>query len=97
MAKKNLMVYIEEEVIEKAKELGLNISKVCENCLKDMIGRIEGSNPPKDCEKDSDKELLVGPPGFEPGSREPKSQSLDHASRRPRLKAKEALMGNSNQ
>jgi hypothetical protein len=26
---------------------------------------------------------LVGPPGFEPGSREPKSQSLDHASRRP--------------
>ncbi len=33
---------------------------------------------------------MVGPPGFEPGSREPKSQSLDHASRRPRLKAEEA-------
>ena len=40
----------------------------------------------------------MGPPGFEPGSREPKSQSLDHASRRPRLKAKEASteIGTSN-
>ena len=27
---------------------------------------------------------VVGSPGFEPGSREPKSRSLDHASRRPR-------------
>ena len=26
---------------------------------------------------------VVGSPGFEPGSREPKSRSLDHASRRP--------------
>ena len=29
--------------------------------------------------------LLVGSPGFEPGSREPKSRSLDQASRRPPL------------
>jgi len=28
---------------------------------------------------------VVGSPGFEPGSREPKSRSLDHASRRPLL------------
>ena len=26
---------------------------------------------------------IVGPPGFEPGSREPESRSLDQASRRP--------------
>ena len=45
MAKKNLMIYVDEKVARKAKELGLNISKVCENCLKDMIGRIEDSNP----------------------------------------------------
>ncbi len=29
------------------------------------------------------KELMVGPPGFEPESIEPKSTSLDQASRRP--------------
>ena len=60
MVKKNLMIYIEEEVIEKAKELGLNISKVCENCLKDMIRRIEGSNSSK---KGAN---LVRGVGFEP-------------------------------
>jgi len=27
--------------------------------------------------------VLVGPPGFEPGSRTSEAQSLDHASRRP--------------
>ena len=29
--KKNVMIRIDAEVIKKAKEMGLNISKVCEN------------------------------------------------------------------
>ena len=65
------------------KALGLNISKVSENALKDMIRRIEGSNSSKIFENKLDKVNLVGPPGFEPESRESKSQSLDQASRRP--------------
>jgi len=35
-------IRIDEEVFEKAKKMGLNISKVAENALKDMIERIEG-------------------------------------------------------
>ncbi len=32
---------IDSEIVEKAKELGLNLSKVSENALKEMIRRIE--------------------------------------------------------
>lgn len=35
-------IRIDEEVFEKAKKIGLNVSKVAENALKDMIERIEG-------------------------------------------------------
>jgi len=35
---------IDEEVVRKAKELGLNLSKTCENALKEAIRRLEGSN-----------------------------------------------------
>jgi post-segregation antitoxin (ccd killing protein) len=33
MGKKYATIYIEEEVVRKAKEIGLNISKTCENAL----------------------------------------------------------------
>ena len=39
--KKNVMIRIDEDLIKKAKEYGLNISKVSENALKEMIDRIE--------------------------------------------------------
>ena len=84
MGKRKLTtVRIDEEVLKKAHDLGLNVSKVCENALKELIRRIESPIPtekPKDCPKNQ----VVGLPGFEPGSREPKSRSLDQASRQPR-------------
>ena len=43
MTKKNVMIYIEEEIAEEAKEIGLNISKICENALKEAIRRLRGS------------------------------------------------------
>ena len=53
--KKNVMIRIDENLVLKAKEYGLNISKVSENALKEMIRRIEapvsskksGNNPQK--------------------------------------------------
>ena len=39
--KKNVMIRIEEKLWRKAKDYGLNISKVSENALKEMIARIE--------------------------------------------------------
>ena len=41
MSKKYATIYIEEEVIRKAKEIGLNISKTCENALKEATRRLE--------------------------------------------------------
>ena len=35
---------MDEDIVKKAKSIGLNLSKVSENALKDMISRIEGSN-----------------------------------------------------
>jgi len=43
---------IDEELLQKAHDLGLNVTKVCENALKEMIARIErpiSQNNPKDC------------------------------------------------
>ena len=87
---------IDEDLLQKAHDLGLNVTKVCENALKEMIARIERPISPKELE-DCQKPKLVGPPGFEPGSREPKSQSLDHASRRPQFKGQRSLGGGWNQ
>ncbi|RLE60923.1 MAG: hypothetical protein DRN53_05790 [Thermoprotei archaeon] len=32
--KKNVVLYLDPEVVREAKELGLNLSKVCEKCAK---------------------------------------------------------------
>ncbi len=68
--------------------MGLNSSKTCENALKLAIDRLKPiyeSHKPKIDLITHKKLNLVGPPGFEPESRESKSQSLDQASRRPLL------------
>ncbi len=38
--KKQVTINLEPEVIEKAKQIGLNISKICENALKETITRL---------------------------------------------------------
>ena len=40
--KTTISIYIDEDI---AKEIGLNISKLCENCLKEAIRRLEGITP----------------------------------------------------
>jgi post-segregation antitoxin (ccd killing protein) len=37
-------IYVDKDVVRKAKDLGLNISKTCENALKIAIKRLEDSN-----------------------------------------------------
>ena len=39
--KKNVMIRIDAELVEKAKEMGLNISKVCENALIQAVKALE--------------------------------------------------------
>ena len=79
-------VYLDSEIVDEAQELGLNLSKTCENALKQAIKQLRplyGKNNPRDCPESPQNEHVVGLPGFEPGSRAPEAQSLDHASRQP--------------
>ena len=72
-------IRIDEKVFRKAKELGLNVSKVAENALIDMIKRITGSEPEKDCDCELKNENVVLRPGFEPGSPARKAGILGRA------------------
>ena len=83
--KKNVTIRIDENLAQKAKELGLNISKISENALKEMIRRIESPRASKNPIDWPNSSQVVGLPGFEPGSRAPEAQSLDHASRQPHI------------
>jgi hypothetical protein len=41
---------IDEDLLQKAHDLGLNVTKVCENALKEMIARIERPISPEKLE-----------------------------------------------
>ena len=60
--KGKLTLYVDLELVKEAKELGLNISKVCENALKMAIEQLKpiySKNKAKNCGE-------AGPLGFEP-------------------------------
>ena len=57
--KKTICLYVDEDVVQEAKELGLNLSKTFENALKDMIARIKGTAH-SDCPKNAKKAGLGG-------------------------------------
>ena len=72
--KKNVMIRIDVEIAGKAKEIGLNISKVSENALKDMIKRIESpitANKSKDCSENPQNDNWWGCPDSNRGQESP--------------------------
>ena len=81
--KGNVVLYLDKELVEKSKELGFNLSKTFENHLKHLITQFSTGNSVNNFESTENKINMVGLPGFEPGSIEPKSTSLDQASRQP--------------
>jgi len=44
-------IYLDEEVLKRAKEVGLNISRICENALEQAVHRLEGYDTNKVVEK----------------------------------------------
>ncbi|MEM3712623.1 MAG: type II toxin-antitoxin system CcdA family antitoxin [Thermoproteota archaeon] len=42
--KKNVVIYLDSEIVKEAKELGLSISKISENALKEIINRIRNED-----------------------------------------------------
>jgi post-segregation antitoxin (ccd killing protein) len=43
-AKRNVVLYLDEELVEKTKELGFNLSKIVENHLKQLINSFSNVN-----------------------------------------------------
>jgi hypothetical protein len=82
--KGNVVLYLDKELVEKSKALGFNLSKTFENHLKHLMMQFSTCNSFNNCNLPENKLEMVGLPGFEPGSIEPKSTSLDQASRQPR-------------
>ena len=81
--KGSVALYLDKELVEKAKEMGFNLSKNFENHLKHLISSCSSISIPNNANLIDNKLLLVGPPGFEPGSIAPEATSLDQTSRRP--------------
>jgi hypothetical protein len=83
-----LVLYIDKDLVEKSKELGFNLSKTFENHLKHLITQFSSVNSLNNFENTENRKIMVGLPGFEPESIEPKSTSLDQASRQPRVEVR---------
>ena len=51
--KQKVTINLDPEVVRKARELGLNISKIAENALKEYIERLESSDYKNNVSSDS--------------------------------------------
>ena len=57
--KKNVVLYLDKELVEKMKELGFNLSKTVENYLKNLINSFSTFNPLNN----SNSHCFIGSPG----------------------------------
>ena len=58
MGKRLISIKVEEEIWKEAKEVGLNVSKICENALKEAVKRLKTLYP-----QEVTPLALNGPPG----------------------------------
>jgi hypothetical protein len=92
--KGNVVLYLDKDLSEKFKELGFNLSKTFENHLKHLITQFSTCNSLNNAES-PENNVKMGLPGFEPGSIEPKSTSLDQTSRQPRVGFRENIISDA--
>ncbi len=56
--KRNVVLYLDSELVEKTRELGFNLSKTFENHLKHLINQFQDFNTTNNCEN-----TVIGSPG----------------------------------
>jgi hypothetical protein len=81
--KNNLVLYLDKEIVAKSRALGFNLSRTFENHLKQLITQLSINQGTQNHFPAQNRASDMGLPGFEPGSIEPKSTSLDQTSRQP--------------
>ena len=57
--KRNVVLYLDREIVEKSRGLGFNLSRTFENHLKTLINRFQNVNAVNNCETS----VIVGSPG----------------------------------
>ena len=57
--KRNVVLYLDAELVRKTRELGFNLSKTCENHLKHLINRFSSIYSVNNSEND----VIIGSPG----------------------------------
>ena len=57
--KRNLVLYVDSELVEKTRELGFSLSKTFENHMKQLLTRYSAY----DTVKNSETTLMLGSPG----------------------------------
>ena len=67
--RKNVVITLDPELVEKAKELGLNISRVCENALIQAVNALESVFNDKGDSLGTVGSRLEPRAGFEPATR----------------------------
>ena len=63
--RKMTTIRVDEELLKKAHELGLNVSRIAENALREIIRKIEGpesSEKPRNC-SNNPQNFVNGSPG----------------------------------
>jgi len=70
--KKITTMRLDEDLVKKAHDLGLNVTKVCENALIDIINRIEGSKYPNNDTSSSQDADRWGRPDLNRGPERPR-------------------------
>jgi post-segregation antitoxin (ccd killing protein) len=86
--KRNVVLYLDKELVEQSRQLGFNLSRTFENHLKQLINQLSNGQTTQNHQTLNNNSEVVGLPGFEPESIEPKSTSLDQASRQPHVKVR---------
>ena len=85
--KQKVMINLPPHIVQQARDLGLNISKLCENSLKQAIVKLETPKSQKGHKsvfgKAFSEKGLVRLPGFEPGLSAWQADVLNQARRRP--------------
>ena len=77
-------LYIDKRVLEKARAIGLNVSKVSENSLIEAIGRLGGSKPETGVRKPLVSDLWGRGRDLNPGARLHRPMGYQATSPRPR-------------
>jgi post-segregation antitoxin (ccd killing protein) len=63
LGKKSVMIYLPTHLVHESRGHGLNISRISQNALKDIVSKLDGTTEPRKVWR-ARRELNPGPPGL---------------------------------